>query len=519
MRRVVFTSDVFRSAGFGLPSVSSNRSWLRGLFHNLFVSSGYSLSEFAPASEGGTFDVDGYRSILGLPMTVDGWAVATATHIPEDAKSLFNGLIDSDVVIGWGLTPAVINLLNASQITFIDVEIDPIRFANDLFFRMRTNNKQISRLLKELHVSSEDLRLSVADIRGYVSRRAPEALREGSSLGLFVGQTTTDLSIIASGRIAEPKDYIEEIRQIAERVDILLVKPHPGQAAYSHLSSILDGIPNTHLCNSNIYRILSDINIRHVIGLSSSVLHEARQFGIPTTQLISCDRDESSLVPTIAKNWYRVTAQIVAERNLTRACRKSFYLPPIIRRRNRDAHEAFDLRRNLGGGWGLDEFYSNVSLSLDLPHRAANAHCRQRLTSYELGPYLSKGWSAPEGWGCWSEGRRHLIEFHLSDFSRWKSATATLHLVGFVPLNHSRQQVRIYLDGKLVTDWVLQHGDMDSARISIAISSPDVTIIIETPDAKSPVDLGLNSDERELGVGLVSISFAPGITKADFALM
>lgn len=512
MKKVTFTGDVFRSHAFSLNSVAENRYWLRGLFHDLFSAAGFCMGEFGPRSEGGTFDLRRYRAYLGLPSSAEGWAAAVSTRVPDEAVELFEDLLEASLVIGWGLPPSLIDLLDRHKVSFIDVEIDPIRFAEDLFFRMRTNSPQILRVLASHDVGDEELRTSVSAIRGYAARRSYNVTQTGKSLALFAGQTTVDLAVIEAGKLAEPSDYIDTIRSVAQLADILLVKPHPAQQDYSHLTPILDQVPNAHLCRSNTYRILTDIKLKHVVGLSSSVLSEAALFQVPTTQLIKCDREASPLIPELSQRWFRVPSNIVSNDRLTRAIGSKpllesvlDHLSPLWRPRR---SKGFNLRRSLGTGWGIDEFYSGRPLSIDVPDEVAQAHCSQQIGPLELGPYLAEGWSFQEAWGTWSIGHQHKIKARLVDFDEGDCVAATLHINAFVTPEFPEQRARIYIDQGQIHELRFRWNEQEDVRITVDVPSSLVNIVIETPDAVSPAVLGLGEDERRLGIRIHSIGFS-----------
>jgi hypothetical protein len=89
---------------------------------------------------------------------------------------------------------------------------------------------------------------------------------------------------------------MSKIRAVAEGVDMLAIKPHPYSATSQKLRKLSNEISNARITQSNIYRILSDVKLKHV-SLSSSVIDEAALFGVKTTRLIVPDRDCSSLIP------------------------------------------------------------------------------------------------------------------------------------------------------------------------------------------------------------------------------
>jgi hypothetical protein len=181
---------------------------------------------------------------------------------------------------------------------------------------------------------------------------------------MFAGQTVIDLSIIANGRCAQPIEFLDEIKRVAESVSTLLIKPHPVEPNIRHLTPLLEQIPNAVLCRSNIYRILSDINLRHVVALSSSVLSEAALFGARAIRLIASDRDTSVLVPPLARRWYRLPSSVCGRGWLSNVLKAGLSFRSALWPQRVRIDQPFNLRRNLGGGWGLDDFYSGASLTL-----------------------------------------------------------------------------------------------------------------------------------------------------------
>jgi hypothetical protein len=369
-RRLVITSDVYRSHAFQIDGTTLNRRWLMGLFHNLCMLSDFRMYEFAPLSEGGGFDLEAYRKHLNLPPTTEGWAYAVSTPVPDDAFGMFGDLLSASLVIGWGLTPSIMDLLDRSKISFIDVEIDPVRFADDLFFRMRTNSPQIARVLSSRNIRDEQLRGAVISIRGFAARRCIDLMETGKSFAIFVGQTPIDLALVTSGRLPEIRDYLDIIMDITRDVDALLVKAHPmADKDANHLSPIVEQISNAAFCATNTYRLLADIKLKHVVALSSSVLTEADLFGVKTTRLIECDRDVSALLPNQSRKWFRIPANIVAEESLLTSTQKWLSLSRLLF--NKKPYGDLNLRESIGLDWAYTEFRSGQNLSIEILNAAA----------------------------------------------------------------------------------------------------------------------------------------------------
>lgn len=313
---------------------------------------------FVSESDQGGFRAGAYRRSHDLPGDVSAWARLVNTKISVQDEAYFSDLLEAQLVFGWGLTPALIELLHRHGIPFVDFEVDPIRFSDDIFLRVRTNNERLSHYFSLLHIDETAFRTSVAEIRGFVCHKDTSTVVEKQSFGLFAGQSKVDLSIVDSGCVVTPADRIRDIRAVAETVDILLVKPHPYDNDVSHFDLLLNAIPNARITQSNIYRILSDVNLKRVVSLSSSVLDEAALFGIEATRLISPDRDMSDLIPQAVSSWYRIPAEGIASGGLS-----DVFLGSAPALRNRPARQ-IDLRRSLNTGWGLPALYAEHPLRL-----------------------------------------------------------------------------------------------------------------------------------------------------------
>jgi hypothetical protein len=363
MKSVVITTDVFRGSEFCTPSVSENVHWLRGLLHNVFSTAGFAQTIFTNEHDGGGFAAERYRRSHDLPKSACGWARLVNARISQEDESYFAELLNGELVVGWGLTPALMDLLDRHRISFVDVEVDPIRFGDDLFLRARTNNSRLSEYFSFLHVDEAIFSASVAELRAFVARREAATVKAGRSIGLFAGQCSIDLSVVESGRIARVAERLQEIREVAQMVDTLFIKPHPFEGDADHLAILLDAIPNARMTRSNIYRVLSDVNLKHVVSLSSSVLDEAAMFGVDTTRLIEPDREGSDLIPPSISQWYRIPLEELTHEGFVNA------FLGIAAARSNVPRRRLDLRRSLNTAWGLQDFYQQADLSLSIAPR------------------------------------------------------------------------------------------------------------------------------------------------------
>lgn len=305
------TSDIFRSEAFGCVSVAENRHWLFGFVCSALRRRASSIAAFAPVTEGGSFDAAEYARRRGLSPSPADWAMAASSAITPESENLFDQLTGSNLVFGFGLPPSLHELLDRHAIPYLDIEIDPVRFASELYLKARTNHATIARMLNALVVDNGLLESAAGGMRAFHARRDAKTVQTAEPFALFVGQSQIDLSLVTCGAIAKPGDYISNIAAQAGAAT-LFVKAHPYESDNSHLESILQEVPNARLTNENIYRLLADVNLQQVVSLSSSVLCEAQYFDVPSVGLIENDVTKSNLIPPLARKQFRVYSRLLS---------------------------------------------------------------------------------------------------------------------------------------------------------------------------------------------------------------
>jgi hypothetical protein len=123
-------------------------------------------------------------------------------------------------------------------------------------------------------------------------------------------------------------------------------------------------------------------------------------------------------------------------------------------------------------------------------------------------PYLFSGWSVPEAEYTWSEGERARMAFR---FSSKSPASVLVEAIPLLGPTHARQHVTVLVNNLPATEVNLTAGGKNEFRIPIpenAIRKEDKLIKIDflLPDAARPKDIGINNDERRLGIGLVAFT-------------
>jgi hypothetical protein len=394
---IVFMDDCFRSPDNLVASHPANRRFLRRTFGLPARRLGIACRDVCARSEGGTLDVAAMMRALGLPQGPIGWA---RSCIADLAPLLDRGLVPSlgagTLVIGWGLPPSLMHLLDRQGTSFLDIEISPKRFSTHLAFCVRTNDRQIQTALSDWRIDDETYWNEATALKGYFARRgAANLFRRDLRVGLFCGQTVIDLALVQRGEIARPTDVGEAVRALAERVDLLVIKPHPYEPDHRHLRALAAQIPNAAWSEANIYALLCADNLEFVCSLSSGALHEASYFGKESITLITADRNNREVLPATCSEWMTVGPGIASIECLASLCANP---PTPAPKASSYPDDALD--RAFGARWGLDAQDPGLP---DLP--ALQADHDHALRDGSLPPgWLSFGWHHPEPRGAAAKG-------------------------------------------------------------------------------------------------------------------
>jgi hypothetical protein len=119
-------------------------------------------------------------------------------------------------------------------------------------------------------------------------------------------------------------------------------------------------------------------------------------------------------------------------------------------------------------------------------------------------PYLGTGWSGAEPWGRWSDaGEAKFVIFP------GKSTVAALEIdaQAFVTENDPNQTVNVFANGQKVGQIefsISQSQQLIKIPLPSALIKPnqEIEFRFEIVKPRSPMDVGLSSDIRKLGIGV-----------------
>ncbi len=285
MRRIVLTGDLLRPQEDGFrPAQTGNILWLHRLLRRpIGAASGLSVEALAwepgAASGAAGFDSPRVSAAAGVSADFPGWvSLFDATSLPREAAALLAAALDgAAAVIGFELPEMLKRLLTALGMPWVDLNIHPYRFCADLLFAVQTAHPEVTAALRSHH--AEDAWFEPqADLLNATAVKLPVHPPVTEEV-LVVGQTRVDRSLIAGGRLLDLRDFAPGFHAAIGPEGRVLFKSHPYNPDGFGLHDV--GLPLRRIreAGDNAYVLMGQDSIRRVVGVSSSLVVEARFFG------------------------------------------------------------------------------------------------------------------------------------------------------------------------------------------------------------------------------------------------
>jgi len=120
---------------------------------------------------------------------------------------------------------------------------------------------------------------------------------------------------------------------------------------------------------------------------------------------------------------------------------------------------------------------------------------------------LGWGWSYPESWGAWSEGRQAklLIPYPVDS----KPQFLEINIRALITSNHPFQKVQVWVNNELQQTVILDREENNRLKILLPKDSLRDYVLIDfrINDPVSAKQLGIGDDDRKLGIGIESAIF------------
>ncbi len=122
--------------------------------------------------------------------------------------------------------------------------------------------------------------------------------------------------------------------------------------------------------------------------------------------------------------------------------------------------------------------------------------------------YLLEGWSSPEPWGTWSVGDDASICLPLEK-PLGGAATLTVLLQPFVNPKHPVAKAQVLYFGAQIAEWTFDCPGSVEKQIALprelVSSDRNPVFVFRVQNPVSPLEIGLSTDPRPLGLGFVRL--------------
>ena len=131
---------------------------------------------------------------------------------------------------------------------------------------------------------------------------------------------------------------------------------------------------------------------------------------------------------------------------------------------------------------------------------------------------LSAGWSSPESFGSWSDGKHAVLTLDLGDSAFDDGVKLSVDILPFLPGKVQKRHVSVRIGELPVTEWFFSSDDLDPEGVSKrfleiqpglrdAQGFVNIEFDIETP--LSPFEAGISQDTRKLGIAILRMEILP----------
>lgn len=246
---VIVTGDIFRPEQQSDTLVCHQRHNIKWFSENI-------LSKISSAK---VLDTNGIT-----PLSFEDWYKTDIPNIGIQIDYVPLAYNWNDFIIGFELPNNLIHLLSRRGVNYIDVNVHPVRFCDKRILGIRTNDSSyLNKIVPESYMYEQASK--------YIgTTHVAETL--------VVGQTRIDRSLLKNGKLAK----LEDFRFLFEALT-------PHKCAYkAHPLDMHNGkwlVEDLFFADesdSNIYELLASPSLKRVIGISSSVLYEAKYFNKPS---------------------------------------------------------------------------------------------------------------------------------------------------------------------------------------------------------------------------------------------
>lgn len=195
-----------------------------------------------------------------------------------------------DIIVGEEICGNTLKCFQEIGVDWINIWVHPVHYLDDILHAISSSNKDIFDRILSYKVPDHVFQLYADYLKVRLNRAIPElAIRNlASDSLLFFGQLPNDISVMKEGRPLSIKDFEEKLMAMAAQYEKIYYIHHPlmPEERKVELSGWLKKFSFIEeLSGISTYHLLGSGKFRKAVSISSSVLEEARYFGLETEYL------------------------------------------------------------------------------------------------------------------------------------------------------------------------------------------------------------------------------------------
>ena len=282
MKRIIFTGDFLRN------SEKHNKRYFLWVFKILMpiiknaISSDIKiLCEIKNDAEE-KFSREYFYALAGEKDIKECYHKCNFNKLSQEQIEYLKKFLDEDtIIIGSEMYAPLCDLLTSLGCKVFDFAFHSFKLFDDLAFAIYTNDKNVYEQMQKYKVPQEKFYYYAnywKVFMEYNNMIPDDKLQDNSAL--FIGQTLTDKSVENDEGFLNIEHFENEIKELAKQYSKIYYIPHPYlyKNSKEHIKYIKKN-PNVVLLNDvSTYSVIASDKIKKVIGISTSMLYEAKYF-------------------------------------------------------------------------------------------------------------------------------------------------------------------------------------------------------------------------------------------------
>lgn len=431
---------------------------------------------------------DGFAPDHDFPVE-EWWLAMSSRPVERRLRNRIEQIVADHIVIGFETPANLAEVFAGVARAFIDMEIAPIRFMDDLLLLFTSNSAELNAIATSMAVTNREIRWHLGLLIGEMGSPSLDLIgKYQRGIGILACQTKVDRSLISDGKILNLADFGERVLDLASDHDVILISPHPLAGMEIAGLEALRTIPGLRITLANSYRMLASGEIRTLSSISSSLLAEAEYFDVRVKRFAPPDQSMPRIMIRAQDFGSAIADEIARIAGASLPALKAKGLPP-----------GPALKQVSRLNWGLSGVHQDYPILPALELAGPGTFFPMGI---DLATALTFGWYPVEDWGVWC-GPVGVINFVWPE-----NREEPIHcILNFLVIFDVSRKVELWIDGICVAAADLRIPA--DGHVSFQICRPSrpgpIQLWIVTPEPRRPADLIANGDYRLLGAGLLSL--------------